>query len=249
MSVLTGISHLDLYILNFVNDLELGRFCQTCETVQNLLEDDNFWRRRTLSRFSKCLGSEEEIFEKYVNKCREKTWKFYYRSLVIRLRQSDRFGSAREIKEDVEKLRQIRGENTHELRLRIYKNPYSNMIPFIEQYGDHLVDVRPCYESSKSLETIKYLIENRYECYVPILNRDVDTDVEREIMRLLVNDYNSMGEGDLSKFHDYFRKCCYHHPRFKPKKMIASFFKYDSELLSDDAAKKIAEIIKNDIVL
>lgn len=76
---LTGIKDLDLEILKKMDDRELGKICLINRYFQELCKNEDFWRNRTVERFSEYLGNVEKI-----NRHRERcnlTWKLYYISL------------------------------------------------------------------------------------------------------------------------------------------------------------------------
>ncbi len=76
----TGIRDLDLEILKKLDDAELGKICSTNKYFRELCKNEDFWRNRTVERFSKYLGNLVQI-NKYKLKY-ESTWRLYYISLI-----------------------------------------------------------------------------------------------------------------------------------------------------------------------
>lgn len=76
---LTGIKDVDLLIMSELSDKELGKFCQLNSYTKGLCKDDNFWRRRTLKRFTQVLKEETLIKNKEANFT---SWREYYINLV-----------------------------------------------------------------------------------------------------------------------------------------------------------------------
>ena len=76
---LTGIKDVDLLIMSELSDKELGKFCQLNSYTKGLCKDDNFWRRRTLKRFTQILEEETLIKNKEANFT---SWRDYYINLV-----------------------------------------------------------------------------------------------------------------------------------------------------------------------
>ena len=76
----TGIRDLDLEILKKLKDEELGKICSTNKYFRELCKNEDFWRNRTIERFSKYLGNVDEI-NKY-RQSRKLTWRLYYISLI-----------------------------------------------------------------------------------------------------------------------------------------------------------------------
>jgi len=71
---LTGIKDVDEKILNILDDKELGRVCQTNKKAKTLCDDEDFWRRRTESRFGKYLLPLGIDVRDY----KVRSWKEYY---------------------------------------------------------------------------------------------------------------------------------------------------------------------------
>ena len=47
----TGIKDLDFYTLNKLDDKELGIYCQTERRIRDICNNDEFWRRRIISKY------------------------------------------------------------------------------------------------------------------------------------------------------------------------------------------------------
>jgi hypothetical protein len=71
---LTGIKDTDFLILDLLDDSELGNVCQTNKKASFLCNDENFWLRRTQSRFGKYLLPLGIDVRNYNNG----SWKDYY---------------------------------------------------------------------------------------------------------------------------------------------------------------------------
>ena len=84
---LTGIKDVDFEILEKLNDNELGKVCSVNSHIRQLCNDENFWRKRTISKFGKYFC--EDVGNKDLQKCGKKIneyrenipWKEYYSTL------------------------------------------------------------------------------------------------------------------------------------------------------------------------
>ena len=75
----TRIKDVDLEILSKMNDRELGRICSTDIYFRNLCKNENFWRNRTIKRFTKYFGNKLNY---YFQESQSPTWREYYISVV-----------------------------------------------------------------------------------------------------------------------------------------------------------------------
>ena len=76
----TGIRDLDLEILKKLKDEELGKICSTNKYFRDLCKNEDFWRNRTVERFSKYLGNIDKL-NTYRLKAKL-TWRLYYVYLI-----------------------------------------------------------------------------------------------------------------------------------------------------------------------
>ena len=74
---LTGNKDVDYLILDLLDDRELVNVCQTNKKANHLCNDDQFWKRRTQSRFGKYLTPLGINMEEYI-KYKTDPWKEYY---------------------------------------------------------------------------------------------------------------------------------------------------------------------------
>ncbi len=116
----TGIRDLDLEILKKLDDAELGKICSTNKYFRELCKNQDFWRNRTVDRFSKYLGSLEEI-----NKYRLKavlTWRLYYISLIDYLESFYQRNVKYSKRDDLQIINKIFRQNFQELLDEINNN-------------------------------------------------------------------------------------------------------------------------------
>jgi len=73
---LTYIKDIDLKIVGYLPDLEIEKMRLINKYFFELLEDDHFWMNRTIEKYSKDLGTNEEI--KSYKEERSNSWKSYY---------------------------------------------------------------------------------------------------------------------------------------------------------------------------
>lgn len=118
---ITGIRDLDLEILKRLNDVELGKICLVNKYFHELCKNEDFWRNRTIEKFSKYLGDFDQLNKyKLQSKC---TWRLYYISLINFI---ESFYSRKEfgyiLRQDFPILSSIFGENHRELLDEISNN-------------------------------------------------------------------------------------------------------------------------------
>ena len=75
----TGNKQTDLIVLAQLDDVSLGRMCQTNQYFKELCRNEDFWRNRTLARFGKAIPRDTM---NYTRVGKELTWREYYIRLV-----------------------------------------------------------------------------------------------------------------------------------------------------------------------
>ncbi len=116
----TGIRDVDLEILKKLDDAELGKICSTNKYFRDLCKNEDFWRNRTVERFSKYLGNVEAI-----NKYRLKanlTWRLYYISLIDYLESFYQRNVKYSKRDDLQIINKLFRENFQELLDEINNN-------------------------------------------------------------------------------------------------------------------------------
>ncbi len=117
----TGNKDTDRLVLAKLNDYDLKNACMICKHLNEICKNDNFWRDRTLSRFSKYLGGVKDM-KKYDSR----SWEIYYKSLTEFLQ--DVYNGVRlSYRSDHEILRKIVLENNKKLRENISNYFYNNI--------------------------------------------------------------------------------------------------------------------------
>lgn len=117
---LTGIRDLDLEILKKLDDRELGKICLINKYFQGLCKNKDFWRNRTIGKFSKYLGNIEKL-----NRYREKlnlTWKLYYTSLIEYIEDLYKEYNNYALRQDLQIIRYLFKNNYDELLIEINDN-------------------------------------------------------------------------------------------------------------------------------
>lgn len=73
----TGNKDVDLLIMESLPDESLGQFCQVNYYARKLCQNDNFWRKRFISRFAEAIPDFETLFSQ-----KQTSWRNYYIYIV-----------------------------------------------------------------------------------------------------------------------------------------------------------------------
>lgn len=79
MRAFSGIRDVDMKILEQLEDKDLGRACQTNQYVQQLCQNENFWRRRFIDKFGLYYTNNLDLINKYKG---DSTWRHYYITII-----------------------------------------------------------------------------------------------------------------------------------------------------------------------